>query len=742
MIDNKKLGGFLSAALAFSLFVTGCSSENNKDSKDAQAAETSSVSDKASDEETAAETASAITSNVSTENLFSDRDLSSDYDSVTAEIALNGDSASIDGTGASCNGSDITITDEGVYRVSGTLNDGQILVDSVGKVQLVLDNANISCSDSAPIYIANADKTFITLAEGSQNSLSDGSAYVYDSADANEPDAAIFSADSLTFNGSGALDISANYNEGITSKDDIVITGGTINIVSAGNGIKGKDYVAVCGGNINIEAGGDGLKSSNTEDTSLGFVYAEGGTFNITAQEDGIQAETDFIASGGSFNVTSGGGSSAAVKTPSDDFGGMRGGFGGQMTQTEETAEDTVSTKGIKGSAAVNISGGTFNINAADDTLHSNGKITVSDGEFTLTSGNDGINADAEINISGGKINITESYEGIESAVINVSGGTIELKASDDGFNASDGTTSQGGMGTYSDGVLLNLVGGDIYVDADGDGLDSNGNFTVEGGNIIVNGPTNSGNGALDGNAGITVNGGLLIAAGSSGMAECPDTSSGQHSVSVTLDSTQAAGTLVTLCDGSGNEILSFAPSKTFNNVIISSPDIKDGETYTIYTGGTSSSEGEHGLSTGGYNGDGSEAGSFTADDMISFIGSQGMMNGGGFGGGGFGGGRGNGGGRGDFQMPTDENGEAVMPEGGFGGKHGDFQIPTDENGEAVMPDGEAMQIPTNANGEMEMPHGGFPGGGMGGMQEPPAGENGVPEMPAGGFDPNADSAA
>lgn len=188
-------------------------------------------------------------------------------------------------------------------------------------------------------------------------------------------------------------------------------------------------------------------------------------------------------------------------------------------------------------------------------------------------------------------------------------------------------------MGTYSENIKININGGIIYVNASGDGIDSNGDMFINGGTVIVNGPENSGNGALDTNGEITVTGGTIVAAGMSGMAECPTDTSTQNSISATFDSTYEGGTLITLTDDSGNEIISFAPEKSFDNIIISSPEIKTGTTYTFYTGGTSSASERYGLyENGSYNNDGTESGNVTIENVISYIGSQSMM--GNFGGG------------------------------------------------------------------------------------------------------------
>ena len=655
----KKTFAFLTAAMTFSALATGCGNNNNNSSvvselssaeeinndtiqtqTDNQEETSSASSAETNDTTTSAIKAETIASTVrktAISDLFSARDLNPDYEQITAEITLKDTTADINGTGAAVNGSVITINSEGVYYITGKLTDGQIIINAdKAKVQLVLDNADISCSYSSPIYAVSSDKIFITLADNSTNTLTDPDNYTYSDTAEDEPDACIFSKDSITINGTGTLNVNANYNDGIRSKDDIVITGGTININSAGDGIKGKDYVAVADGNINIKSGQDGIKSTNTEDTSLGFVYVENGNITIDAQQDGIQAETVFTSAGGNFDITAGGGSSNVSKTHTDDFGGggrmggdfghfggnedFGGGFGGfgnfsegtvnygytdlafvqTANNTDSSSDTSSSTKGIKAGSEISIEDGVFSINSSDDTLHSDNTVNITGGNLSLDAGDDGIHADSEINITGGSVNITNSYEGIEAAVINISGGTTELISSDDGFNASDGVTSQGGMGTYVSGVSLNISGGTVYVDAGGDGLDSNGDITISGGTVIVNGPTNSGNGALDSNNEIIVTGGLLIAAGSSGMAERPSEGSSQNSVSCTFDTSYDGGTLVTLLDESGKEILSFAPSKTFQNIVISSPDIQTGASYIFYTGGSSSAENKYGLYVNG----------------------------------------------------------------------------------------------------------------------------------------------
>ncbi len=699
MKHYKKAFSFLTAALTFAAITSGCSNSKsgNPGSSSESVSEAKPVTDDSnrpseSESDSIPQTSGILAlKNDNFGQIFSDRDMNQNYGEITAEIGFNGNKAIITGSGASAESAVVTITQEGVYHITGKTANGQIVVNAPqAKVQLVLDNADIANANSSAVYIADADKTFITLAPDSMNFLSDGETYSYlDETDA-EPDAAVFSEDSLTINGTGSLTVNGNYNDGIRCKDDIVITGGILDITAASDGIKGKDYVAAAGGTVTVNSGQDGVKSTNKTDTSKGFIYICGGTFNITAAQDGFQAETSFVADGGEFNIISGGGSENSTKTHNDDFGTMHGGrdfgdfkgfrqneseygefpemnfdsnvgFFSDETASEISTSETVSTKGIKGGAEIRINGGTFIVDSADDAIHSNGNVNIAGGTLELSAGNKGIHGDSHAEISDGTVKVLTSYEGIEAAIIDICGGELEIKASDDGFNASDGSTPQEGMGTYSNRVQINISDGFVYINADGDGLDSNGDMTISGGTILVDGPVNGGNGALDGNGEIIVSGGLLVAAGSAQMAEVPGDSSSQNVVGANIGSC-SGGTLVTLTDSRGNEILSYAPSKNFEHIVISSPDIKSGENYTIYTGGSSDSTENHGLyENSGYKNDGTEAGSFTAENVVSTIGSQGM---GGFGG--FGGGK-----RpempddfdpGQMQPPTGDDGRPEMP--------------------------------------------------------------------------------
>ena len=416
-----------------------------------------------------------------TEGKYSEEKLDASWDEKSAvKITLNGDSVTADDKNVEVDGSKVTITGAGTYVLSGTLSNGQIVVDSDDKdsVRLVLNGAEITCSNSSAIWVKDGD-TIITLADGTENTLTDGAEYTTDSED-DEPKAAVYAKDDLTFNGSGSLTVNGNYKNGIQCKDALKFVSGTYTITAANNGLVGKDSVSIKDGTYTITSGGDGIKSTNTDETDQGYVIIDGGTFTITAEGDGIQAETLLRVNEGDFTITTGGGSANAVQKNGMGGGGPMGG-GGQMpgeppqnntdnsnsdsngsadgsdtsdsdtsgnqmqpggtppdmNQQNSEEEDTTSTKGLKSYVELVAAGGTFNIDSCDDALHSDSSVKVTDGTYTINTGDDGIHADKTLNISGGTIDIQQCYEGIEGFDIVIDDGDIRVTSSDDAINAA-----------------------------------------------------------------------------------------------------------------------------------------------------------------------------------------------------------------------------------------------------------------------------------------------------------------
>jgi hypothetical protein len=511
----------------------------------------------------------------------------------SANITLNGTAISVDGTGAMVNGSVVTITSAGTYNVKGTLSNGQIAVNTTDAedVEIVLDGVDIKNSSNPPIYVINAGgKTVIVLKDGSSNSLSDGSTYNL-AAGEDEPNAALFSKDDLKIKGNGSLTVTGNYSDGIASKDDLDIKGGKITVKAKDDGIRGKNSIEIKDADIRVNADGDGLKANNDTDTDKGYITIASGTVDITAGADAIQAERIVTIDGGTVDILSGGGSNTRIGR-----------------------DDTA--KGLKAGVSITVNGGTISIDSADDAINSNDNVTITEGTLNLASGDDGIHGDATVKIDGGDVSITKSYEGIESKAITINGGDILVNSSDDGINASNGHE-------WATSNSFNINGGYTAVYADGDGLDSNGTITMTDGVVIVHGPTANNNGALDTNSTFKISGGTLVAAGSSGMAVGPGTSSSQYSVLANFDTTLAANTTVCFQTSSGSEIATFKPSKKYQSVVISTPVLAKGS-YSIYTSGKSTATESDGLYENGSYNPGKKYTDFNISSIVTKIGSGG----------------------------------------------------------------------------------------------------------------------
>ena len=531
---------------------------------------------------------------------FSDRDMSGEFsDADASSIVFSEGSCTVSGSGAVCEGASSTVTAEGTYIVSGASQNGSLTVDAPkeAKIQLVLKGLSLNCESGAAILIKSADKVFITLAEGSENLLSDGEEYAQ-TVDDSTVDAALFSKEDLTLNGSGSLTVKGNYKHGIVSKDDTVITGGNITVDAKNVGIYGKDCIKLGGGSITVTAGTDGLRSDNSEDGGRGYIYIENTVLSVTAEKDGLQAETVLKLTSGSVSLLCGGGSANASTNSDGSFNDMwRPGMPSSSTQS--SSEE--SAKGLKATSDIIIEGGTVLADTADDCVHSNNTVVISGGSLTLTSGDDGIHADSDLGISGGDIHITKSYEGIEATNISIGGGNISVVATDDGINAAGGNDSSAlggrpGMGAFSsDTGSISISGGYILISSVGDGVDSNGTITVSGGITLVSGPTSNGNCAFDHDGTATAMGGILIAVGSSGMAETFNTAQNQGAIYLSF-STQTAGRSIALCDSDGKVIASFTPEKAYQSVVMTAPEIQSGNKYSLVCGGTVSGADENGF--------------------------------------------------------------------------------------------------------------------------------------------------
>lgn len=561
-------------------------------------------------------------------DVFTERDKETEYsEDGSVHIEFSGTSATASSDSVKISGSTVTITEEATYIISGTLDNGMIVInaDENAKPQIILNGVNVTSATSAALYILEADKVFVTLAEGTANTLANGGTFT--TIDENNIDAAVFSKQDLTFNGSGSLTVTSPAGHGIVCKDDLVFTGGSYTITSSSHGLDANDSVRISDAtSLAIDAGKDGIHCENSDDASLGFIYISNGQFSIEAEGDGVDAGAYVQIENGTFDLLIGGGSVNGSQEFSDHFGGFMGGRPGdfQSGATTTADENSTSMKGIKAENSIQISGGNFRIDSADDAIHSNVSAIINGGIFEIASGDDAFHAEETLTVTAGTINITDSYEGLEALDVDIQGGDIRIVADDDGLNAAGGVDSSGidggrdgmfggkgghggghggpggnggqggapggmggGMSASSNGSIV-ISGGNLYVNASGDGLDANGTIAISGGYTVVVGPTRGDTATLDYDTTATITGGTFIGTGASGMAQT--FSGGSQGVFAVNVGSQSAGANITLYDKNGNAIISYAPELSFSVVILSSPDIVSGETYTITVGSASGS--------------------------------------------------------------------------------------------------------------------------------------------------------
>ena len=328
--------------------------------------------------------------------LFSARDLSASYDEEVFSITLSGNTASTDSDHVTVSGGTVTVNGPGTYLVSGTLDNGGIVVnaDKQDKVQLVLNGVSISSDTGAAIYVAQADKVFVTLAEGTSSTLTNGGRFAQD-ADG-EIDAVIYAKDDLTLNGSGSLTINSPAGHGIVGKDDVTVTGGSYAITAADSAMTANDTLAVAGGSFQITTNKDGLHSENSDDDTLGAIYITGGSFVIRAGDDAVHAESLLQIDGGSLDITAAEGLEATYIHIND----------GQ----------------------INISATGDGVNAARKSSAYTPTVEISGGTLTVTMGpgdTDGIDSNSNLIITGGTVNVTAASAFDYDGTASFTGGTV-----------------------------------------------------------------------------------------------------------------------------------------------------------------------------------------------------------------------------------------------------------------------------------------------------------------------------
>ena len=563
-------------------------------------------------------------------------------------VIVFGTEISVSGTGAVVSEKAVVINEGGNYEIRGSSADGAVIVDTVSKVYVTLNGLQLTNKSGAAFYAKNAKRVVLTVAEGTENELSDGESYSGEFEDAK---ATLFANDTLEIKGAGSLSVSGSFKHAVASDDDIIVdgpsltvisaatdalhandnisvksgsvtvlesnsdgfdsegtlnvSGGTVKVNSVGEGMKCATSAVFSGGTVEINSTSDGIRVESADSSVTSSVVISGGNIKIVSLADGIQSASKLTVSGGVLDITTEGtalGASSGdyfdepmvpsygVKRRPGGTGGM-GGMGGMMGESSSVSF-AVSCKGIKSDGDLEICGGTVVINSADDAIHSAGELSLSGGKITVSTLDDGVHSDAALTVSGSAdVTVLKSYEGLEGKTITISGGRVHVTASDDGLNAASGTGGMGGMGgrpgmASSENSLV-ISDAYVYVNSSGDGLDSNGALIVNSGLVIVHGPTNGGNGAIDADGTISMNGGTVVAAGSSGMLELPSQTSAQYSACLMFRSGLSANKTVCVKDSAGKTVLCFTPSKNSSCIVFSSELLRSGETYEVFTGGT-----------------------------------------------------------------------------------------------------------------------------------------------------------
>ncbi|WP_158556561.1 MULTISPECIES: carbohydrate-binding domain-containing protein [Clostridia] len=537
-----------------------------------------------------------ITSDITKE----DTDVTHADDAENYRVSITGDFTVTSDTsdGVTQSGSVYTITKAGEYTVAGLLSEGQLIVDAgdENEVTIVLNGTSITCSSGSPIYVKNASEVKIKSEENSFNEVIDNRAEATEDSSDDTGNAAIYAACDLKLVGKGALVVTANYNNGIQSKDDLSIKNVIVKVTAVNNSVKGNDAVDIESGNvIAISAKGDGIKTSNSslsnKGNQKGIVTITGGNIDVYTACDGIDAAYGVDISGdGNLNIYTDTYSEYSEEVTTS------GSSSGSNSSTNKTASaNTVSyvaaPDNISNAPGGNMGGGTppdmnggnapdmSNGNAPDMNGSSGGGMGGNNGSGmpggNNQSGNSskksystkGIKADSEINISGFTININSTDDGIHAnsdsgvletgedgkGTIVINGGTITISSGDDGMHAdkqldvNDGyinvVTSYEGL----EAMTINLNGGKVYVYAADDGINActgDGKTTpiinVNGGYIDVTTASGDTDG-IDSNGNYVQTGGFVLVKGGS--------SSGNVSGSIDVDGTVTitGGTCVAL---------------------------------------------------------------------------------------------------------------------------------------------------------------------------------------------------
>ena len=478
---------------------TGNNDDKNSSGKDDQSGNTGTVSDDVS------VPASATFKTISVD--YKTKDLETSYvPGDCTSIVFSDNDIKVVGKEteiSNVNGKQIVkIIKKGDYLISGSCSNGQIIVEANKEkdVRLILNGLTLTCSDSAPIYEKQCDKMVITLADGTENVLSDISQYVYEDTEKKQPDAVIFAKDDLVINGKGTLKVNSSYMEGIHSTDSVKLISGNISVRSADNGVRGKEGVIIKEANLEVTSKGDGIKTTYSDNTSLGYVIIEGGDIKLYSAKDAIQATGHIQITGGTLDITTDNG-----------------------TANADSDEESKSAKAIKTDNNIYIKGAELKIDAAEDAIKANGNVIIDGGKISIGTYEDAIQADGDIVVNDGSVDINRSKKGLKGKSVSINGGNVTVTSDSDGINASSGKEDdedskvifgEDDPFAVSEDVYIAVTGGTVNVTSQGECLDSDGNLYLTGGSVTVDGKADSESGYVDYKGVAYITGGTIEAKG------------------------------------------------------------------------------------------------------------------------------------------------------------------------------------------------------------------------------------
>lgn len=506
------------------------------------------------------------------------------YDeSKATQVTLADQTATVTGQGASFSAQTLTISQAGTYVLTGSGKNLKLVVEAADtdQVHLVFQNLTLE-GEGTLLQINKAQEVVISLAEGSQNALTESQA-----SDDEKVKATIHSQVPLTLNGTGNLTLTALTKNALEVEDDLKVLGGTYTVKAANHGFKAEGALDIEAATLTIEAGKDGLHAEHDETTERANVTLNPTQLSIAATEDGVDAGNELTIKGGTITVSQSEeglearvirqlGGDVSIKS-SDDGVNASAGSSNKTSDTSATSK-TTDASATSNSADTSPSASQATSNSADT---SSSASQATNDSATASAPDSQATADPAATSQPDQANKDKN----QTPPAPPAGQAPPQGGQPPQNGQGPGGMPPGGQEESDPSLEIILAGGSLTVDAEGDGIDSNGTVTISGGSLVVNGSVHDGNGTLDASGDITITGGTVWALGTSDMLQ--GFAQGSTQASITANIAGTAGQTLIILDANGKEVARQTASKDFQAVIMSSADLVDGQTYTIQVDGT-----------------------------------------------------------------------------------------------------------------------------------------------------------